>query len=107
MFVIPFQYGEKKFSIVIVLQTDSIERIQKYDPAAVNIGKLGSPWSSMELVDVHIAFANEEDMNHICELATAGKMQEGLQYLGRGFKFCPEAGDHDMPYTSIFGKPQA
>lgn len=96
MIVIPFSIKQGMYSLMFVLEQDSIDRIKEYDPAQINLQDLTEPFRSMKLDEIHITFGNKEDMAFVMsqEQGVEG-LKKVLQHLTRGWKFRPELGDND------------
>jgi hypothetical protein len=75
--------------------------MRQYDPAEVNIPKLGGYWWRLKLRDVVLAYATAADWEHAKQLFDAGEGQAAMRYLSRGFRYRPDQGDHDDPYKSL------
>lgn len=99
MFVIPFQVNATEYSIFVALQDDSLARMKEYDPAEVNLNKLG--FEKLKLKDVIIGYATDADFQECMKLANGGDVRILLRRLSRGFLFRPEAGDYDGPPLSL------
>jgi hypothetical protein len=100
MMVLPFQLNSAEYSMFVILEDDNIERIKAYDPAEVNVPKMGD-WTRLKLRDVIITYATPQEVAEFTKLCTQDKALEAMRLLSRGFKYKPEAGDHDRPYTSL------
>lgn len=103
MTVIPFRHNADEYSIFCALDSEGVARIKAYDPAQLEISKLGDPWQGLRLRGVLVGYVTTADIEHIRKmLATdANNVEDILKYLSRGFAFRPEAGDHDGPYLSM------
>jgi hypothetical protein len=97
MLLIPLAMSLNRYRLIVVLQADNITRIKEADPASVDLWKLGEPWTMLRLNDIHITYASEADTAVVASLAKEGKHKEIVEFLGRGWKYRPEAGDHDGP----------
>lgn len=104
MFLIPFQISKDSYNIFAVLCDDNIERIHGYDPAQIDIAKMGPEWSRLRLNVVLIGYATPDDVTQMTEMIQAGRAPEALKYLSRGFAFRPDKGDHDQVYKSAIGE---
>lgn len=91
MLAIPAQVGPSQYDLFLVLQKDGLERIQRYDPANVDITELPPPWNMMSVRTVHICYATEEECMSFSKKTT----QEIWEVLSRGWEFRPDLGDHD------------
>ncbi len=100
MFCIPIGIGDRKYTVLVVLQADNIERIREYDPAVVTINSFGEPWNGMKLADVSITFATAEDEKEAFRLCREGMILEAVRFLTRGFRYRPDKGDKDGAYES-------
>jgi len=105
MIVIPFQLNDREYSVFVMLQDDNLERIRIYDPAEVQINKLGERFQKLKLKDVIIGYGTDDDQRKVLELCGAGQPREALKYLSRGFAFRPDQGDHDFGPLSLKTKP--
>lgn len=104
MFLIPFQINEQEYSLFIGLQNENWERIREYDPAEVRLREVVRQkplFGSLRLRDVIVGYVTDEDINVAMGKFLAGKPQEAMRFLTRGFRYRPEAGDHDGPYLSV------
>ena len=101
--LIPFQVGERSFSLFVILVEESIQRIKEYDPAEITLQKMGPPWNRMVIKDVIIAYATPAELIRIDALMKEQRysVQSILKYLSRGWKFKPEVGDNDEDYQSL------
>jgi hypothetical protein len=100
MLVIPFQLNAEEFSVFVVLEDENLERMKANDPAQVNVWKMGEPYARLTLRDVIIASPTAADVATALQMARSGSPAAAMEYLSRGFKFRPDKGDSDLPYTS-------
>lgn len=84
-------------SLVIIVDGDNIDRLQHFDPISVELRKAGK-----HLVNptVHICF--ESDMRNLNKYIQINDMNGMLKYLGRGWQYRPDKGDHDRGPESIY-----
>jgi hypothetical protein len=105
MYVIPFQLNASQYSVFIVLQEENLERIRQYDPAEVSLAKVHElqpqRFEGLKLKDVLIGYGTDADVREALHLLATGAVRQGLQLLSRGFRYRPDAGDHDGPYKSL------
>lgn len=97
MLVIPFRISEKQYSIFVVLEEENMERLRAYDPAEVIVPQVEErmSFSGGKLKDVVIGYATAKDMDVLKTFFEQNKIREALQYLSRGWRYRPDAGDHD------------
>lgn len=103
MHILPFETRPGVYDVFIVLEEKNLERMKAHDPAQVAFGKFPPNWHSKKLERVIICYADPLDIERVIKLMRGGHVLEGMQYLTRGFKFDPKAGDSDRPYTSLKG----
>lgn len=84
---------DNKIDLIVVLEPENIERLQRYDPAEIFIREVIDP---RMLNIVMICYATEEDLQHMQALAQAHKYEELKKFATRGFEFRPDLGDHDF-----------
>jgi hypothetical protein len=100
LMVIPFNFGEGWYSIMIVLQEGNVSRIRAHDPAVVQVADIMAhvPSTSMgHLRDVIVTYATAEDIAYVERCADEGRPSDGLKRLTRGYRYRPDLGDHDGP----------
>lgn len=96
--LIPFEVGVGEFSVFVILEAENLARMTMNDPAQLNMWKFALPYSRLTLRDVIVATPTAEDTAKAIGMIRSGQPREALEYLSRGFKFKPEAGDSDLPY---------
>jgi hypothetical protein len=97
MFIIPVQINETDFLALVVLKADNVKRIMQYDPAEVMPSKMGAPWNTLRLTEVHITYATDKEEMAAIARCKGGDVKGAMKLLTRGFKFRPDQGDHDGP----------
>lgn len=107
MIAIPYGCTAETFSVFVILQDDNLARIKSYDPAALTINKLPRTYDGLRLVEVNIGYATESEVEELMEMATTSGIEAILKKLSRGFKYKPDAGDHDGPYEGARRSDQA
>lgn len=100
MQIIPLTISIHEFDLWVILEAENIERMRAYDPAEVILDKLPEPWNSMRVRNIQLCYATPLDMAEVTKRLQAGEIQHALKFLSRGFRFRPDAGDHDAPYES-------
>lgn len=98
MLTIPFKVSDLHYSIMVVFQDENLERIRAYDPAEISVPQIEQEMTlshNLRLKDVIVTYANPADMEHLEELWRQDKGHEALRFLCRGWKYRPDAGDHD------------
>lgn len=95
--VIPWQVDATHYSLMIVLQDGNIERLREHDPVEVPLTMLGPKFAGLQLRDVTVTYATDEDIREVERLGQQGDIRDALRYLTRGFRFRPDRGDHDDP----------
>jgi hypothetical protein len=95
MFVVPFRVSATEFSIFILLQDENLERMKIYDPAEVTVDQIviGSDFHGLSVKDIILGYGTNDDLITATEMISQGKHRQALQFLSRGFKYRPEAGD--------------
>lgn len=105
MLMLPVPYlGSLK--LLIVLEDDNIARIKEHDCAEIIWSQLGQ-YAHMKPSTVTIAYASAAEMKQIHKWAAEGNTAKAIGLLTGGFKFRPEAGDHDLGPISIKKKADA
>lgn len=99
--VIPWQVDATHYSLMIVLQEGNIERLREYDPVEVPLTMLGPKFAGLQLRDVTVTYATDEDIREVERLGQQGDIRGALRYLTRGFRFRPDRGDHDNPWQHL------
>ena len=102
--LIPFEIGGGKFSVFVILESENLTLMSANDPAQLNMWKFPLPYSRLTLCNVIVATPTAEDTTKAIGMIRGGQPKQALEYLSRGFKFKPEAGDNDLPYHYA-GKP--
>lgn len=105
MIVLPFQIDNERYSVLLALDDEGLQRVKQYDPAELVLDKLGEPWTHLKLKDVLVTYCNAQDLKRVQELSDEGNPQAAYRYLTRGWVFRPDLGDHDNPPTSLKRKP--
>lgn len=97
MLVIPIQtVNHVKDGLIIILEDIGISRMKEGDPCEVKISELVLKSGKMLLQpDILIAYESEEGMAKVGEHLKNNDIIGLIKYLQRGFKYCPELGDHD------------
>lgn len=92
--------------LCIVLDADSVARIQKYDQAEVVWSQLPPEYSMRRPHTIAVAFATADEQKQIERLSETDPdwKDKAFALVTRGFQFRPELGDHDFGPT-ILGKP--
>jgi hypothetical protein len=93
-----------EFNLIVVLEDENIARLKEYDPAEIKWADLRE-YSGLKPRTIQIAYGTPEDIKRIIELVRQDKPIEAAQLISRGWKFRPEAGDHDFGPTSLTNKP--
>lgn len=109
MICIPIQVGSDRYDILIVLEKENIDRIMEYDPAEVVISKLGSPWKDWKVRTVSVLFATKPEIGELQSSMQSSRVLADptifpavIEKLYRGWKYRPEAGDHDDNYPKVY-----
>jgi hypothetical protein len=100
MLLIPFEVGGGEFSVFVVLEGENLERMKANDPAQINVWKMGEPFARLKLRDVMITSPSADDVAKALVLIRGGQPRKAMEFLSRGFKYQPDRGDSDLPYTS-------
>jgi hypothetical protein len=104
MYVIPFQFNNTEYSVLVILQDENLERMKQYDPAEVSIAKVLEQRPALQklrLRHIHIGYGTESDMQECSRMISEGNLHGALALLSRGFRYRPQDGDHDGPYKSL------
>jgi hypothetical protein len=96
--------ADGSMDLLIVLGDDNMERVKQYDPAQIEWHKLPQYFSRRLLNIVAVGYATASEMEQIKGLASQGRQAEAFALVTRGFKYRPEAGDHDFGPT-LLGRP--
>lgn len=103
--MIPFEVGNGRFSVFVILESENLSRMKDNDPAQLNMWKFPPPFAGLTLRDVIISSPSPEDVAEAVALIQAGSSHDAFVHLSRGFKFKPKEGDNDLPYQPR-GAPQ-
>lgn len=93
--------------LFIALDEPSVDRLKEHDPAEVYWRELPPDYSMRLPNTISIGFCTKEDQAEIERMSASGDpdwKKKAFEFLGRGFKFRPELGDHDFGAT-LLGKP--
>lgn len=104
MLVLPVALGAREYVLIIVMRKENIARIKDHDPAEVIPAKLGGQWAGMAVRAIHIAYATEPEARDLVECVRRGDLMGALGMLRKGWKFRPDLGDSDGPYTPLVGE---
>lgn len=97
MLIIPIQsIDHTNDALVVILDSDSVDRMGKSDPAEVVLKDCGK-----QLVNPTILICHEHDHKALNKFIHRNDIAGLIKYLQRGFKFRPESGDHDRGPESI------
>jgi hypothetical protein len=80
--------------LVIVLNRQSLERMQCADPAKIKMAEITKK-DGRTLLQPTISVCYEEDEAALTKLVQASDIKAVLKYLHRGWDFRPDLGDHD------------
>lgn len=101
MICVPLQISAREFILFVVLEDDNLRRLKCYDPGCVELGKMGKPWSGLQLTEFHICYATPEQARR---LGSSLSGQDALEFIRRelfkNWQFRPEQGDNDGRYQS-------
>ncbi len=93
MIVIPCQsHDHQDDRLIIVLQGDSLERMQRADPCGFDCHDL-----QKTLVNPIVLVCYEAETPEFSRLIQAGNLAAVAKYLTRGMEFRPDLGDVDEP----------
>jgi hypothetical protein len=89
--------------LVIVLDEQGIERIKQYDPAEIPWSELPPDISLRGPATIAVAFCTAAEQKEIerMSLSDPDWKTKAIEMVSRGFKFRPEAGDHDFGPTML------
>ncbi len=97
MILLPIEtVDHKKDAIFVVLDNKNLDRMKVGDPAEVELRRAGKT-----LINPTIVICYEELTPKFNRLIQSGNLKAIIKYLKRGWKFMPEAGDHDRGPESI------
>lgn len=99
MLMLPISY-EGKLKLLIILEDDNLQRIKEHDCAEVIWAQLGQ-FANLRPSTISIGYANPAEMKQIHAWAQAGNIRDCIKLVTEGFKFRPEAGDHDFGPVSL------
>jgi hypothetical protein len=104
MLILPVQTPDHKDdALIVVLGPDNLERMKEGDPAEVQLSQIRG--AGKDLVDPAILLCYEEPSPALNQLIQRGNLSAILKHLQRGWKFRPQAGDHDRGPERL-GGPQ-
>ncbi len=103
MIMIPLAWPDGSFDLIVVLEDENLERMREYDPAEIKWRDLGK-FSQYRPKTIQIGYGTSEDVKKISELSQQGKVAEAIKLVSRGWKYRPEAGDHDFGPVSLTKK---
>lgn len=92
MLAIPIK-GPKE-ALIIILGEANLTRMEQGDPVEFNIAQMG-----LKAPVVMVAY--EKDPKAVQRFINSADVAGLLKHLQRGWKFCPEQGDHDRGPESI------
>lgn len=98
MLMMPISNPKGRDAVVIVLDPSNIERLKKHDPVEI------LSFGGKVLHNPRIFICYEEDSPELNRLVQSGDHGKLLDFLGRGFEFHPELGDHDRGPESVHGQ---
>lgn len=102
MIAIPLQRDSKSYDVILVLEKENIDRMMAYDPMQFRIGELPEPYSKLRCGQIRMLYATGEEMRHLMENShDFQSMIACLKHLERGWKFRPEMGDGEQPFSDI------
>lgn len=100
MKLIPFTVSTLEYNVMVILEPEHTERMQKADPAQIGLEQLGQPWLSFNLKKIIITSPGAEDLKKVEELIARREVTEALKFLSRGFEYRPDQGDTGDAYKS-------
>lgn len=105
MMVLPVAINDREFDLWIVLTPENLARMCQYDPAELVKANLGEPWTGMQIRNVMLTAVTDEEARELPARSRAN-LEGALRWLSRGFKYRPEAGDHDEPYENVLQRAE-
>ena len=102
MLLLPIPW-EGKLKLLVVLDSENVERIMKHDCAEVDMKMLGQH-ASTRVSTVTIGYANAQEMAQIHKWLQEGNAVEAVKLVTSGFEFRPDLGDHDHGPAPLGGK---
>lgn len=99
MKLVPFMVDTLVFNLLVVLEPENLDRMEKNDPAQIGMRQLGHPWTSFTLGTVIIVNPSADDLQRFDKLMVQGSVREAMELLTRGFEDRPDLGDSDAPYS--------
>ena len=102
MLMIPLNCSNGDFDLIVVLEDENIARMKQHDPAEILWKQF--PFSTLRPKTIQIAYATPDEARKISELAQSGNIAEVVKLVASGWKFRPEAGDHDFGPVSMMKK---
>jgi hypothetical protein len=100
MLSLPFKVSDTEMDLFVILEDDNIERIKQYDPAEIVRSNLG-PMARLTIRNVVIMYASKADIATVMPMFENGDPNQAMRHLSRGFRYRPDAGDHDDGYKSL------
>lgn len=91
---------------LIALDEESLARIREHDPFEIMWSQLPSEYSLRRPKTIGITFVSQQEQAEIERMSTTDPdwKQKAFDLLTRGFKYKPEAGDHDFGPV-VLGEP--
>jgi hypothetical protein len=106
MIVLPVETtGNAHDSLLIVLGDDNIGRMKKADPVQIELKQLGRTLVNPTLCIAYENLWKGEPTGVLKGLIETGDLSSIAEFVTRGFKYKPEAGDHDRGPERL-GKPR-
>lgn len=102
--MLPIPQNENKLSLLIVLEDDNVARIKEHDCAEIHWNQVQRMYPRMTPATIGIAYATPSEMVQIQAFIEKDDVKSAIKLLTVGFKYRPEAGDHDFGPVSIKGK---
>jgi len=99
MIVMPVN-GPDKTLLVVIIETDNLERMKLADPITLNSVQQGGVVNIRHPHNCEILIAYEEDTSFIMALGKNNDFEGVYKYLIRGFQFKPEI-DGDVHIQSL------
>lgn len=97
MMALPLPISEREFDLLVVLEQENLDRMRAHDPGEVIKSSMGGPWAAMQMRNVILAYLPPEERTQFLELM-AEDVNAAVQWLSRGYRWRPEAGDSEEHY---------
>ena len=89
LLTIPRQISATHYSLYVLLDAGSLERIKTYDPAEILVSHIvrlcGPHWETLKLADVVLCYATPSERRIVDALVRNGEVLRALRLVTRGY----------------------